>query len=344
MADADPVRVALVGLGNSGRFYHLPHLRSDPRFDLRAVAASSPATLAAADLPPGVDRVFGWADAVARDDVDLVVLALPHHLHHPAARAALDAGHHVLVEKPLAVTTTEADDLLARARAAGRVLAVHHQRHWEDDARRLADLVRSGALGEVWHVAAHRGHQGPYVTHGPDAPHAGDRPVAWVTRREAGGGVGRLIGPHPIEHVLDLAGAQVVAVAGRRHLAPGEDVEDWLAVDLTLTGGRTARVEVARRLGAGLPRFVVRGSAGTAVAPDGTRVDVLLHDGRAWTVTGLAPPGVLGAEVYDDVHAAIRSGRRLRVPVERARDVVAVLEAAEVSAARGGAPVPLPRP
>lgn len=338
MTDA-PVRVALIGCGNSGRYYHLPHLLADPRVDLRAVAAASRASLDDVALPAGVDRVAGWAEVVARDDVELVVVALPHHLHHPVARAALENGRHVLVEKPMTVTTAEADELLALADAGGLVLAVHHQRRWEADVVELGRIVRSGELGEVWRVVVVRGHQGDYVTHGATAPHAGDTPVAWVTDRRAGGGVARLIGPHPVDHLLALVGAPVVTVAGRVHRRDGEDVEDWLAVDVTFTTGTEGHLEVFRRTGVGLPRFAVWGSDGMAVAPDGTSVQVRLHDGTARVVDGLAAPGTLGREVYDDVLGAVRRGTPLRVPARHARDVVEVIELAELSAAAGGVPL-----
>src|SRR5690606_30117014 len=132
MAPADaarPITTALLGCGNSGRHYHLPLLLDDPRFDLRVVATGQGGSAADLALPPGVVRCGGWQQALGHD-VELVVVALPHHLHHPVASAALDAGRHVLVEKPLATTLAEADDLLARAEASGRVLAVHHQRRW----------------------------------------------------------------------------------------------------------------------------------------------------------------------------------------------------------------------
>lgn len=340
--DPAPVRTALLGCGNSGRYYHLPHLLTDPRFDLRAVVASSRASLAGLDLPDGVARGDDWTAAVTRHDVELVVVALPHHLHHPVARAALEAGRHVLVEKPVTVTTAEADDLLALAAARDRVLAVHHQRRWEEDVVALADVVRSGEVGQVRRVLAVRGHQGDYVTRGAAGPHAGDRALPWVRERATGGGVGWLIGPHPVDHVLTLAGAPVDSVAGHAQRAPGEDVEDWLGIDLTFASGALGRVEVARWLGTGLPRFVVWGSEGMAVAPDGRHVEVVRHDGTRRVVAGLTPPGTLGREVYDDVVAAVRGGVPLRVPATRARDVVAVVETAARSAAQGSRPLPFP--
>lgn len=339
MGEASPVRVGLVGLGNSGRHYHLPLLLADPRFDLRVVAAAGQASLHGLDLPAGVDRVRGWEAVTQRDDLDLVVLALPHHLHHPAAAAALDAGHHVLVEKPMTVTTVEADDLIARADGRGLVLAVFHQRRWEEDISQLLDIIRSGEIGEPWRVVLTRGHQGHYATHAPHAPHVGDGVVDWVRVRASGGGVARLIGPHPVDHLLALVGAPVDTVAGRTHHEAGEDVEDWISVDVSFATGAQGHIEVFRHTGIALPRAAAWGSAGMAAATDGTRVEVQRRDGERRVVDGLRPPGRLGEEIYDDVAHAVRLGQPLRVPATYARDIVEVLELAERSAARGGVPL-----
>lgn len=336
--DTGAVRVGLAGLGNSGRHYHLPLLLADPRVELRAVAAASRPSLDDLHVPAGVERVRGWEAVTQRDDLDLVVLALPHHLHHPAA-AALDAGRHVLVDKPMTVTTAEADDLIARAEKHGRVLAVFHQRRWEEDISALLEIIRSGEIGEPWRVVLTRGHQGHYATHAPHAPHVGDGVVDWVRERAAGGGVARLIGPHPVDHLLALVGQPVATVAGRSHQEPGEDVEDWLAVDVAFANGAQGHVEIFRHAGTGLPRASVWGTDGMAVAPDGTRVEVVRRDGRRRVVEGLVPPGRLGQEIYDDVLEAVRSGRPLRVPPTRARDVVEIVQLAEESAARGGLPL-----
>jgi len=340
-AAEEPIRTALIGAGNSGRHYHLPLLRADPRFEVRAVAAAHAATLDSLDLPDGTVRTTDWQAAVAAD-VDLVVVALPHDLHHPVAAAALEAGRHVLVEKPMTVTVAEADDLIARADRAGRVLAVHHQRRWEEDVTALAELVRSGEIGTPWHLTLARGHQGHYVTATPGAPHAGTEVVPWVLRRRSGGGVARLIGPHVIDHALLLAGGEVCSVAGRTHRADGEDVEDWIGLDLTTDSGVTVHAEIFRRTGLAPARAAVWGSEGMAVAPDGTRIEIRRHDGEDRVVSGLRPPGRLGAQIYDDVAAAVRHGRPLRVPPTHARRVVEIIELAELSAARDGEPVAVP--
>lgn len=341
MAPADaarPITTALLGCGNSGRHYHLPLLLDDPRFDLRVVATGQGGSAADLALPPGVVRCGGWQQALGHD-VELVVVALPHHLHHPVASAALDAGRHVLVEKPLATTLAEADDLLARAEASGRVLAVHHQRRWEADVVTLSQVIASGEIGEVWRAIVVRGHQGDYTAATPAAPHVGDQVVDWVRSRACGGGVARLIGPHPVDHLLTLVGAPVATVAGRTAGESDDDVDAWFSADVTFTSGAEGHVEVFRRLGVPPPRATVWGTEGMAVAGDGSRVEVRRHDGTTRVVDGLPPIGRLGGEVYDDVAHAVRHGGPLRVPARHARDVVAVIELAERSAARGGAPL-----
>ncbi|NLP85270.1 Gfo/Idh/MocA family oxidoreductase [Microbacterium sp. CFH 90308] len=335
--EPDPVRVGLVGLGNSGRHYHLPLLTRDPRFRLVGVATES----GAADPHPVDVRVHrGWRDLLDREPVDLLVVATPHHLHHEIAAAALDRGVNVLVEKPMTVTVREADDLMRRADRAGAVLAVHHQRRWEEDFQALLGIVRSGEIGAPWRVVATRGHQGDYVNATASRPHAGPRPLRWARERSAGGGVLRVIGPHPVDHVLRLADRSPLSVAGRVSVAAGEQVERWAGLELDFGDGLTGRVEVFRRQGVPGARFAVWGEDGMAVASDGAGVVVRRHDGVERVVSGLAKPGILGGEIYDDVYAAIRTGAGLRATAAEAREVVHVIELCERSAAEGGRPLP----
>ena len=336
---AAPIRAALVGCGNSGRFYHLPLLEADPRFDLRILAAGSLDSLDGAEAGAAVRRTAGWEQAVRDPEAELAVIALPHHLHFPAARAALDAGKHVLLEKPATVLTAEIDELIALAEARGVVLMVHQQRRFEDDFVHLLDIVRSGELGTPWRISVARSHQGPYRTHAPDAPHSGSKPLVWARMRSSGGGVGRVIGPHPVDHLLTLAGSPIESVSGRVSREDGEDVEHWMGIDIRFRSGALGHVEIFRRSGIAPPRFTVWGDLGVAVATDGTRIDVRRHSGEERSITGLQRPGTLGREIYDDLAGAIRDGRPPRVTARDGRRSVEVIELAERSADLDGAPI-----
>src|SRR3954454_12537757 len=318
-SESAAIRAGLVGFGNSGRFYHLPHLLNTPGIDLRWIATGGAQAPPPELRTPSVEHVQGWETAVGRGDVDLVVVATPHHLHFPVARAALEQGAHVLVEKPATIRTSELDELLVLAAERRRVLLSHQQRRFEADFVALQEIVRSGELGDVWQIGVSRGHQGDYVDAGAERPHSGSRPLDWARTRSGGGGVARVIGPHPVDHLLTLAGSPVTTVAGRALHENGEDVEHFLAIDVEFASGALGRVEIFRRSGIAPPRFVVRGTRGAAVAGDGTTLDVQLYDGTRRTVTGLPAPGILCAEIYQDLVAAILTGAPPRVPAADAR-------------------------
>lgn len=320
--------VALLGAGNSGGHYHLPHLLTHPGYRLRAVATRSGEV--GSQLPPDVRVVAGWEQAVTGEEIDVVVVALPHDLHHPAALGALRAGKHVLVEKPLTRTAAEAQDLVETAKQAGLVLAVHHQRRFEADFAALREIVASGELGEIWRAVVARSHQGRYRESTPTAPHVGATPLDWAHRTDRGGGIARVIGPHPVDQLLTLVGRPVLAVTGRAHLDPADGVEDWVGIDVEFDGGVTGTAEAFRRSRAAPPRFIVYGSAGTAIAQDGTQIRIVTDEGER-LVSGLVAPGTLGQEIYDDLHSAITRGTPLRASLDDAVRVVEVLDKAELS-------------
>jgi predicted dehydrogenase len=101
---------------------------------------------------PGVDAVESFDTILTRDDVDAVVIATPVGTHAPLAIAALRAGKHVLVEKPLASSVRDAEAMVAAAKEAGRVLMVDHTFIYSGPVRKIKEIVDSGDLGDIYYV------------------------------------------------------------------------------------------------------------------------------------------------------------------------------------------------
>lgn len=327
------IRVGLLGAGNSGFHYHArANLMGSAEFELTVVAVERRTSATRVAEALGVDVVTDWRAVVADDEIDAVVVALPHHLHLPAALAAIEAGKHVLVDKPMALDTAECDTLIAAAERHGVLLEVFQQRRWEEDFQALLGLVADGRIGDVWRIEVARFHRGHYRVAGAERPHNGDDVLDWPLRLGAGGGISFLIAPHPVDHLLTLAARPVRDVRGRVHVRPGDEVEDWIGVDVDFDGGVTGHVSVWREALASPPRFVLHGTAGTLVATDATSIDVLTPGGGHERLTGFAPPTELGGEVYAGFADAIRGRGELRVGAAAGRAVVDVLDRARRTA------------
>lgn len=148
-----PLRIGLIGAGNiSGA--HLPAYRNHTdRLHLAAVCDASEARAAAVAEKAGVKAVFSTIDAMLGSaDIDAVDICLPHYLHYPAAMAALHAGMHVFVEKPLAVHAAECVEMVRFAESQGLTLMVGQMRRFLPGYRRLRALIRGGSIGTVRHA------------------------------------------------------------------------------------------------------------------------------------------------------------------------------------------------
>ena len=126
-----PMRVALIGYGFAGRVFHAPLIQAIPGLSLEFVASSDAAKVHA-DLP-GVEVVADPLRAATDPRVDLVVIASPNDSHAPLARAALQAGRNVVVDKPFALSLADARELASLAEANGRLLSVFQNRRWDSD-------------------------------------------------------------------------------------------------------------------------------------------------------------------------------------------------------------------
>jgi predicted dehydrogenase len=203
------MRVALLGTGWITRF-HARAVLDHPRAELVAAAnwrEESLARLAEAfDIPRTTTR---WEDLVEDPDVDAVVIATPNALHAPQAIACLRAGKHVLVEKPMAATLTDAEAMLEAAHASESSLMVAHCWRFHEDVRAMRDRIAGGAFGRVVKT---RGY----------GVHAHWGPSGWFTDPElAGGGALLDMGVHAIDTARFLLGdplpRRVCAVVGRRY-------------------------------------------------------------------------------------------------------------------------------
>ncbi len=180
-------------------------------------------------------------DLLAREDVDAVIISTPHYLHAPIAIAAVQAGKHALVEKPIACSAADAQRMVDAAAAADRRLGVCFVRRYSPNTEGVRRFVANGHLGDIfgW-VVVTMGHKAPsYWTGGFT------QRVRTVWRQHlatAGGGYLIMNTVHTIDWLRYVTGQEIVAAraAGGTYNSPeGVEVEDLFSASVTLSGGGT---------------------------------------------------------------------------------------------------------
>ena len=244
------LKVGLIGYGYAGKTFHAPLIAAVPGLDLAAVASSDAAKVHA-DWPDVTVHATP-AELIARDDIDLVVIATPNDTHHPLARAALLAGRHVVVDKPFTVALDDARELVALARKRRRVLSVFHNRRWDGDFLTLRRLVGEGALGRVVEMNSRHDRFRPEVRQ------------RWRESASPGAGLWFDLGPHLIDQALQLFGRPRAITLARDLTRDGALADDWFHASL-----RYDRLHVHLHAGmlvaASAPRFAVHGTLGSFV-------------------------------------------------------------------------------
>lgn len=334
----DAVGVGLVGYGMAATSLHAPLIGAEPRLELCAVVSRDPAKVHR-DLP-AVPVVSSVDSLLADPDVELVVVAAPNQVHHELAAAALRAGRHVVVDKPMTVTVAEADDLIALSRRHDRRLAAFHQRRWDSDHLSLSRCIAAGQLGRVSTYLSR------YDRYRPDPV---DR---WRERDEPGAGLLYDLGAHLVDQALQLFGLPSTVTADVGTQRPGAVVDDYFHVVLGY-GPLRAILHAGSLVLAPGPRLEVHGDAGSFVShgTDG-QIPALLAGQRpgdpGWgetggagtltTVDGARPaervPGAYQT-FYRQMAAAVRGEGPVPVPAAEARDMLRVIEGARRSSAEG---------
>ena len=243
-----PLRVGLIGYGYAGKTFHAPLISAVPDLQLAAVSSSDAAKVHA-DWPDVTVHATPAA-LIARDDLDLVVIATPNDTHHPLALAALRAGCHVVIDKPFTVALADARELVALAGEYRQVLSVFHNRRWDGDFLTLRQLVADGALGRVVEMSSRHDRFRPEVRQ------------RWRESTGPGAGLWFDLGPHLIDQALQLLGRPRAITLQRDITRDGAVADDWFHASL-----RYDRLHVQLHAGmlvsASAPRFAVHGTLGS---------------------------------------------------------------------------------
>jgi UDP-N-acetylglucosamine 3-dehydrogenase len=320
------VRFAVVGCGTAANHIHLPALRAEDDVAISVFASRSRSSAEATRDAWGTGDVEDdWARAVERDDVDAVVIAAPNAQHHAVALAAMAAGKHVLVDKPMARTAAEADEMIAAAAGTGTVLVPFQNTRFAPAFVAAHDDVERGAIGAVTGVRAAFGHGGPQAW----APRA-----TWFFERASSGG-GCLIdlGVHVVDLVRFVTGDDIVAVSAMLNGAAG-DVETDAQLVVRLASGAIGTIHASWSSRPGPDhQLTVVGTEGTlhldARTPL-TRFDLAGERER------VALPSVTSSPLHEFL-AAVRGERAPSVTAHDGRAAVAVVEAAYAAAESGRA-------
>jgi scyllo-inositol 2-dehydrogenase (NADP+) len=343
------LRVALAGYGVAGASFHAPLISATDGLVLQAVVTRDPERrVQLAARYPGVVAADALVDVVA--DVDLVVVASPNRFHVDLAQTALEAGKHVVVDKPLAVTSAQARALAAQADAAGVVLTAFHNRRWDDDFLTLRRVLDEGRLGRVLRLESRFDRWRPQI-----------KEDAWREEGDPADGGGLLLdlGSHLVDQAVQLLGPVKTVYAELDVRRPGAVVEDDVFIALAHESGARSHLWAGVYAADAPPRLRVlgdeaafvsfgldpqeaalRGGASPQDPGFGLRepgLEATLHEGSGAVEERLRMEPGRWVAFYEGVVAAIRGDGNVAPPVtaSEAVGVLELLEAARDSAARG---------
>ena len=236
----DKVNIGVLGTGIIMRGSHLPALQDQPHAEVVAAANLHPESLRRLAEDFHIPTTYtDFAEMAADPNVDAVVVGLPNYLHAPVTIQMLEAGKHVLCEKPMAMSVAEGQKMVEASQRAGRKLMIGHMWRFDRETRWLRNVVAGGELGEIFKVKHHAVVIDEFF--GEDPP-----TKSWFTNREfAGGGALTDLGIHSFDTLRFVLGearpTKVLARTGTYFKTI--ELEDTATVMLEFEGGITALVE-----------------------------------------------------------------------------------------------------
>jgi len=305
--------------------------------ELVAVCDTNPErTELALELAPQATAFCDASEMLDSDRLDLVVISTPPNSHYQWAKESLLRGIHVVLEKPMALTTDQCDDLILLASEKDLMLVVYQNRRFDADFVTMRHIIRSGEIGDVYHYDSFVGGY--------------SRPCDyWHSNAEVSGGAIFDWGSHFIDQIMDTIPEDVEHVTGQNHKRVWTHATnaDHSHVTLTFSSGKQATFVHSDLAAARKPKFYVLGTEGAIVGdwdpagePSVADLPAILtvhHADGTSRVAPLQPTEPL--EFHRSIVEYLNNGTPMEVNALQSRNVVAIMQAAERSAMQNALPV-----
>jgi predicted dehydrogenase len=330
------INVALYSFGMSGRLFHAPFIIVNPHFNLYGVWERSKNL--AESIYPGIKSFRSMEDMLEDDLVELVVVNTPNYTHYPYTKQALEAGKHVIVEKPFTTTVEEGEALIALAEKQNKKLSVYQNRRYDSDYKTIKRIVREGSLGNLVEVEMHFDRYKENI--GPK-----------VHKETPGPGTGSLydLGAHLIDQALQLFGMPEAIFADIQIVRPVSHVDDYFEV-LMYYDKLRVRLKSSYVVREALPAYILHGSKGSFIKPKTDVQEAMLEAGfrpgnEDWGIEPTSERGLLHTEkdgviikeyvdsdrgnygeYYEAIYESLRNNRPLPVTAKEGLAVIRIIE------------------
>ncbi|HMR17269.1 MAG TPA: Gfo/Idh/MocA family oxidoreductase [Mariniflexile sp.] len=333
-----PINTALCSYGMSGRVFHAPFISVYPKFNLYGVFERTKNE--AQKHYPNIKTFRSLESLLADEAVELVIVNTPNVTHFDFAKKVINAGKHLVIEKPFTATVAEADALIKLAKEKNVQMSVYHNRRYDSDFKTVQKVINDGLLGTIVEAEFHYDRF--------------DATLSYKTHKETPSiGVGSLydLGSHLIDQALQLFGMPEAVFADVDALRPNSKVGDYFDVKLFYPTHRVI-LKSSYYVREPLPGNILHGTKGSFIKtkadvqekqliagkmPDsmdwGTEPDNekgLLHTENNGKIIKVLVPSLKGNYMtyFDAIYEAIRNHKSVPVSAEDGRNVIKIIEAA----------------
>lgn len=334
---SQPIKTAISSFGLSGQAFHGPSLKVNPGFEVVQVLERSKNL--SRQLFPDASIVRDFSEITNNPDIELVIVNTPDYLHYEMVKQAINAGKHVVVEKPVAQKSAEAEELMQLAKNKGVVFTVYQNRRLDGDFLTVKKILEQQNLGRLVEFESHFDRYRTYIT-----------PDTWKEEGNEYIGVLHNLGSHMVDQSYVLFGKPLSVNANLKIVRTGGNVADYYDIRLEYKTF-SAILKCSYLVMDPGPRYSLYGECGTfykwgidpqeevlrtGKLPQGTdwgkepesmwgkltyEKDGLRFEGKVETLPGNYP------FFYDNLFDVIRNGKELLVKPEEAVEVLKILEA-----------------
>lgn len=343
------IKVGLAAYGMSGQVFHAPFISTNSHFELCKIVERSKEL--SKERYPDATIVRSFEELIKDPAIELIVVNTPDSTHYEYTRLALEAGKHVIVEKPFTSTTEEGEELIALAAEKGLMLSVYQNRRWDADFRTVQEIIAKGLLGRLVEYESTFARYRNFI-----------KPNTWKETGESGGGLTYNLGSHLIDQAIRLFGMPEAVFADITTMRTHGKVDDYFMIRFlrpSLAPDVRVTLKASYLMREAEPRFVLHGTLGSFVKHGVDKQEAALLRGdmpdqphwgeeteEEW---GLIHTEIDGEEIcrkypgisgnyggfYQNIYEHLRLGEALQTGARDILNVIRVIEAAYQSQREG---------